>query len=69
MAEYFSTMASGIGRTNVESLDDGEFIDHSSLISISSKTDESNNSFRFKPVYCQGIQGKLQDTMICNLKY
>jgi len=69
LAEYFSTMASGIGGTNVEFLDDGEFIDHSSLKSISSMMDESNNSFRLRPVNCQGIQGKLQDTMVCNLKY
>ena len=69
MAEYLSTMASGIGGTNVESLDDGEFIDHSSLKSISSMKNESNNSFRFRPVNCQGMQGKLQDTMVRNLKY
>lgn len=30
LAEYFSTMLSGIGGTNVESLDDGKFIGHSS---------------------------------------
>lgn len=62
-------VARGIGETNVESLDDGEFIDHSSLKSISSMMDESNNPFRFRPVNCQGIQGKLKDTMVCNLKY
>ena len=50
MAEYFSTMASGIGGTNVQCLDESEFINHSSLKSMSSMMDGSNNSFRFRPV-------------------
>lgn len=49
-------MASGIGGTNVESLDDGEFIDHSSLKSISSMMDGSNNSSRFRPVNCHEVK-------------
>ncbi|XP_020620324.1 uncharacterized protein LOC110058075 [Orbicella faveolata] len=50
LVEYFSTMASGIDGDNVESLNESDFKEHSSLKSISTMIITPKNSFCFRPV-------------------
>ena len=50
LVEYFSTMGSGIGGDNVESLIESDFKEHSSLKLISTMMNATKNSFCFRPV-------------------
>ena len=50
LVEYFSTMVSGIGGDNVESLTESDFKEHSSLKLISTMMNAPKSSFCFRPV-------------------
>lgn len=59
LVEYFSTMASGNGGDNVESLVESDFMEHSSFKSTSTMMAASNNSFCFRPVSHQEVKDTL----------